>query len=478
MWELYQDGYQLIDQKRRVISCLNAEKALIASTYSKSIFKEGFSSQSTMSVRPGTFCLQVSLPSWHKILPAKREQLAGNAGTVSKVSVCVHRFSCFLESDANCRVQSIVTYDALGHKRVHLSSFWNVCTRMNHLFLGFTSIMSVTAPIVAQQTTMPADSKQQKTLKTVSNGFVMIASESMLNPKNKWFILVNRRLFCPCSWASYVPMSKLHPSGSQQRHRARRIKYIFGFWWRLCVSFAEAKSRFVNDLECFLCMISVSFFPQKLLYFSNCRGRKGKEQEEEEETVSQQSRKLCNAALLLSHLSNIGRSPLSCAVSNYKFKVKSQHSHNICTKKTPKPPVSFAFTVSVQFLRNHRTVKTVLRRRNERTKRNERSTKENTVIQKTTVIPSLGEAGKRNTRSTKENMRRTNIDSSIVAAPHSPAFQKEGIYLDRNQNRGGGGERPVSVNIQASGAQEGSGWVGQTSTLQLCKNGSKQCVSK
>ena len=30
-------------------------------------------------------------------------------------------------------------------------------TRMNHLFLGF--IMSVTAPIVAQQTTMPADPK-------------------------------------------------------------------------------------------------------------------------------------------------------------------------------------------------------------------------------------------------------------------------------------------------------------------------------
>ncbi len=56
-------------------------------------------------------------------------------------------------------------------------------TRMNHLFLGF--IMSVTAPIVAQQTTIPADSKWQKTLKTVSNGFIMIVSESMLNPKNK-----------------------------------------------------------------------------------------------------------------------------------------------------------------------------------------------------------------------------------------------------------------------------------------------------
>ncbi len=56
-------------------------------------------------------------------------------------------------------------------------------TRMNHLFLGF--IMSVTAPIVAQQTTMPAHSKYQKTLKTVSNGFIMIISESMLNPKNK-----------------------------------------------------------------------------------------------------------------------------------------------------------------------------------------------------------------------------------------------------------------------------------------------------
>ncbi len=54
---------------------------------------------------------------------------------------------------------------------------------MNHLFLGY--IMSVTALIVMQQTTIPADSKQQKTLKTVSNGFVMIVSESMLNPKNK-----------------------------------------------------------------------------------------------------------------------------------------------------------------------------------------------------------------------------------------------------------------------------------------------------
>ncbi len=56
-------------------------------------------------------------------------------------------------------------------------------TKMNHLFLGF--FMSVTALIIAQQTTMPADSKKQKTLKTVSNGFVMIVSESMLNPKNK-----------------------------------------------------------------------------------------------------------------------------------------------------------------------------------------------------------------------------------------------------------------------------------------------------
>ncbi len=55
---------------------------------------------------------------------------------------------------------------------------------MNHLFLGI--IMSVTAPNVAQQTTMPADSKLQKTLKTVSNGFVMIVFESMLNPKNKY----------------------------------------------------------------------------------------------------------------------------------------------------------------------------------------------------------------------------------------------------------------------------------------------------
>ncbi len=45
--------------------------------------------------------------------------------------------------------------------------------------------MSVTAPIVVQQTTMPADSKLQKTLKTVSNGFIMIVFESMLNPKNK-----------------------------------------------------------------------------------------------------------------------------------------------------------------------------------------------------------------------------------------------------------------------------------------------------
>ncbi len=45
--------------------------------------------------------------------------------------------------------------------------------------------MSVTAPIIVQQTTMPADSKQQKTLKIVSNGFVMIISESTLNPKNK-----------------------------------------------------------------------------------------------------------------------------------------------------------------------------------------------------------------------------------------------------------------------------------------------------
>ncbi len=45
--------------------------------------------------------------------------------------------------------------------------------------------MTVTAPIVVQQTTMPPDSKWQKTLKTVSNGLVMIVSESMLNPKNK-----------------------------------------------------------------------------------------------------------------------------------------------------------------------------------------------------------------------------------------------------------------------------------------------------
>ncbi len=65
----------------------------------------------------------------------------------------------------------------------HADTLLRSNTRMNHLFLGF--IMSVTAPIVVQQTTMPADSKWQKTLKTVSNGFVMIASESMLNPKNK-----------------------------------------------------------------------------------------------------------------------------------------------------------------------------------------------------------------------------------------------------------------------------------------------------
>ncbi len=45
--------------------------------------------------------------------------------------------------------------------------------------------MSVTALIVVQQTTMPADSKQQKKLKIVSNGFVMIISESILNPQNK-----------------------------------------------------------------------------------------------------------------------------------------------------------------------------------------------------------------------------------------------------------------------------------------------------
>ncbi len=34
------------------------------------------------------------------------------------------------------------------------------CTRMNHLFLAF--IMSVTAPIIGQQTTMPADSQVAK----------------------------------------------------------------------------------------------------------------------------------------------------------------------------------------------------------------------------------------------------------------------------------------------------------------------------